>query len=212
MVDFGIVEDGAPVERNIQVYNVGGGSLQSEILAEGGWIEVSTEGTKLAPQAMFTRNRQTVRVVAYPDRIPPGTEAGGRLIFTFPAHYLEVPVRLRRAVQSSAIAVDPAHLRVQLTPAGSGAVKLRLTNQGPAPANVWFPAPALGGVTVVPDHFILGPGARQEITVSLEGTPAGDGELNFSLPWTVEGNPRPEIPVTAAVRKGGLLGMFGKKK
>lgn len=212
VVDFGIIEDGAPVEKNIQVYNVGGGSLQSEVVAEGGWIEVSAEGTNLAPQAVFNRSRQAVRVVAYPDRIQPGTEAGGRLLFTFPGHYLEVPVRLRRAVQSSAIALDPQQVRLNLSPQGAGSARLRMTNQGPAPATIWIGQPGLGGVTVMPDQFVLPPGARQEITISLEGAQPGDGELNFSLPWTVEGNPRPEIPINAAVRKGGLLGLFGKKK
>ena len=44
----------------------------------------------------------------------------------------------------------------------------------------------------------------------MEGAPA-DGELNFGLPWTVEGTPRPEIHVSASAKKAGILSLFKKK-
>jgi hypothetical protein len=216
VVDFGVVEDGSPREVNIQCYNVGGGTLQAQLQADGGWLEVGTEGTALGPGAAFARNRQTIRVVAYPDRIQPGTEAGGRLLFSFnpgnekTEHYLEVPVRLRRAVQSAAVTIDPGQIRLALSAGGSGSAKVRLTNQGPAPANVCFYSPTGMHVSVFPDQFVLAPHARQEITISVEGA-AADGELSFGLPWTVEGTPRPEIPVTASSKKAGILALFKKK-
>ena len=98
VIDFGVVEDAAPKEINVQAYNVGGGTLRSDISVDSDWFEVSAQGSALGRAAMFERNRESIRVVAYPERIPPGTEAGGRLILTFPGAYQEVPVRIHRAM------------------------------------------------------------------------------------------------------------------
>lgn len=205
-IDFGIVEDGAPREVNLQCYNVGGGTLHAEISSDSEWLEISTQGTVLGRAAMFERNRQTVRVVAYPERIPPGTEAAGRLFFSFPGFYQEVPVRLRRAVQVASVTVDPPALRVNISPGGTGTARLRFHNQGEAPASVRLISPPDVAVMLSAAEFVLAPHARQEVAVTMDASAVGEAELNTMLQWVVEGNPRPEIPVNAAVRRGaGLL-------
>lgn len=212
VIDFGIAEDAAPREINLRCYNVGGGTLRADIAVDSEWLEISTQGNVLGRAAMFERNRQTVRVVAYPERIPPGTEAGGRVFFTFPGAYQEVPVRLRRAVEVASVVLDPPQLRLNLPAGGSGSGKLRFTNQGSAPATVRIIPPPDVTLSVNPDHFVLGPGARQEVAVGMDASAVGEAELSSVLHWAVEGNPRPDIPLNAAVRKGaGLLGLFKRK-
>jgi hypothetical protein len=205
-VDFGVVEDAAPKEVVLQCYNVGGGTLHGEISADSEWLEISTQGNALGRAAALAGNRQTVRVVAYPERIPPGTEAAGRLFFSFPGFYQEVPVRLRRAVQVASVTTDPPALRVNVAPGGTGTAKLRFHNQGDAPANVRLIPPPGVALALSAVEFVLPPHARQEVTVSMDAAVVGEAELNTVLHWAVEGNPRPEIPVNAAVRRGaGLL-------
>jgi hypothetical protein len=162
---------------------------------------------------MFERNRQTVRVIAYPERIPPGTEAGARIIFTFPGTYLELPVRLRRPAQSADVQISPTQVRINVPQAGFGNARIVFTNQGSAPASVRLYPPVDVLLGVEPEQFVLAPHAKQEVLLSIDAGVLGERELNTQVHCTVEGNPRPDIAVNAAVRRGAnfLSGLFRKK-
>ncbi|HTE20705.1 MAG TPA: protein kinase [Armatimonadota bacterium] len=204
-IDFGLVESTSPCEVNIQSYNVGGGTLRAEIAAGDDWLEVGTSGAVTGKVAMFERNRQSVRVVAYPERIPPGTTAASRIVFTFPGSDLEVPVQLQRAVQASEIVVQPPALRLNAPPAGQGRSRLTFTNGGTAPASVQLRPPMELVLDIQPSEFVLAPHGKQDVTVAVDSTVLGDREFEVELQWTVESNPRPNIPVNAAVRRGGSI-------
>jgi len=205
VLDFGLVEDASPHERSIQCYNVGGGTLRADIAADGDWLEIGTTGAITGKSAMFERNRQTVRVIAYPERVPPGAHVAGRIVFTFPADILEIPVYLRRQAQVAEVYVNPSSLRVHVAPGSSGTGRLTFTNQGGAPTTVHLHRPPDFVMSVSPESFVLAPGGKQEVGVSIDATSVGESEANVELRWTVEGNPRPNIPINAAVRRGGSL-------
>src|SRR5262249_31492794 len=97
VIDFGMVEDAEPREGVLQAYNVGGGTLRADVAVEGDWLEIGLSGAVTSRSSMFERNRQSVRVVAYPERVPPGGQMHGRVVLTFQSAILEVPVFLRRA-------------------------------------------------------------------------------------------------------------------
>ncbi|HEU4752809.1 MAG TPA: protein kinase, partial [Armatimonadota bacterium] len=208
LIDFGVVEGVAPQEVAIQAYNAGGGTLRAEIATDSEWIEIGTSGAVTGRAAMFERNRQSVRVIAYPERVPPGAEAAGRVVFTFPNSVAEVPVRLRRPVEAADIQVQPASLRINVPAGGTGQGKLTFVNRGSAAARVEVRRPVELVMTVEPEEFVLAPQARFEVTVSIDAGVLGESEAQSALRWSVEGNPRPEIPLNAAVRRGGLLGLL----
>ncbi|MCC2672520.1 MAG: hypothetical protein K0Q72_4992, partial [Armatimonadetes bacterium] len=205
VVDFGLIEDSAPHEMNIQCYNVGGGTLRAEIAADGDWLEIGTTGAITAKNAMFERNRQVVRVVAYPERIPPGAVLNGRIVFSFPGDIAEVPVLLRRQAQVADVYVQPNALKVHVAPGGSGHARLTFSNHGGAPTQIRIIRPPDFVMSVSPEEFTLPAGSKQEVTVSVDAQIVGDSEAHVELRWTVEGNARPNIPVNAAVRRGGSL-------
>jgi hypothetical protein len=212
-VDFGVVADAAPKEINIQCYNAGGGTLRGELTADGEWLEISTQGAVTSRAAMFERNRQTVRVVAFPERLPPGATATGRVLFDFHGHYLEVPVHLRRTAEAADVRVNPAQLRLNAPAAGFGQVRATFTNQGSAPATVRLVPPVDIMLAIEPDSFTRPAGGKLEVTFSMDASVIGDREINTEVQWTVEGNPRPVIPLNAAVRRAaGLLGGLFKRK
>jgi hypothetical protein len=64
---------------------------------------------------------------------------------------------------------------------------------------------------VEPEVFVLPPQGRQEVTVTIDAQVLGDREMDDVLRWTVEGNPRPDIPLNAAVRRGGILDRLLKR-
>lgn len=205
-IDFGLVTDAAPQERSIQAYNVGGGTLRADIAADGDWLEIGTTGAITGRNAMFERNRQVVRVVAYPERVPPGAEVHGRVVFTFPGADAEVPVTLRRQAEVADVHVNPTSVRVNVPPEGTGQARLTFSNQGGAPTTVEVHRPPDFVMQVVPSQFVLPPGGKQEVTLSVDAQVLGESEAEVLLRWTVEGNPRPDIRVVAAVRRGtGLL-------
>jgi serine/threonine-protein kinase len=215
-VDFGVVHDVTQREINVQAYNVGGGTLRADIGVEGEWLEIGTSGAVTGKSAMFERNRQAVRILAFPERVPPGMEATGRLVFTFQNTIQEVPVRLRRTAEAAEVQVHPTSLRINVPPGGFGQSRLTFANNGTAPASVRVQPPAELVVGVQPEEFVLPPKGRQEVTVSIDASVLGDNEAHTELRWTVEGNPRPNVPLQATVRRGsGLLsaltGKFRKK-
>lgn len=204
-IDFGLVTDASPKERIVQCYNAGGGTLRAEIAVDADWIEIGTTDAVTGKRAMFERNRQPVRVIAYPERLPAGAEATGRIVFTFPNSVLEVPVRLRRAAQVAEVAVQPASVRLFISPGGFGRTRLVFTNHGSAPAAVRVTPPVEPVMSVRPEEFVLPPHGRQEVTVAMDSSVLGESEAHTELRWSVEGNPRPGIPLHAAVRRGGGL-------
>lgn len=210
VLDFGQVEDTSPREMQIQCYNVGGGDLRAEITADGDWLAIDASGGVFSKNTMFeNRNRQLIRVMVYPEKIPPGTQAAGRIVFTFPGDDLQVPVYLRRTVQAADIQVTPAALRLNAPAGGAGQARLTFSNQGTAPTRVQIIPPPDFTVAVHPAEFNLAPKARQEVTVAVDSQALGETEINTVLQWTVDGNPRPPIALNAAVRRGGgLLGAF----
>lgn len=206
VLDFGVAEDTAPREATVQAYNVGGGTLRAEIAADGDWIEIGTSGAVTGRNAMFERNRQTVRVIAYPERVPPGTQAAGRVVLTFQTSILELPVYLRRSVEVAEVRPQPTSLRVNAPPGGFGSAKITFQNQGAAPARVALSVPPGLTVGIQPEEFVLPPQGRQEVTVSIDASSLGEAEAHTELRWQIEGNPRPPIPIAASVRRGaGLL-------
>jgi hypothetical protein len=206
VLDFGLVEDVAAKEMVIQAYNVGGGQLRADIAADGEWLEVGTTGAITSKEAMFERNRQSVRVIAYPERIPAGSQAAGRIVFTFQNSHLQVPVLLRRPAQAAEVAVQPDSLRVNVPPGGVGSARLTFSNQGTASTRVQVMAPVDWVMRIEPDQFTLPPAGRQEVTVSMDSLILGEREIETELRWVVEGNPRPPIALRASPRRGaGLL-------
>jgi serine/threonine-protein kinase len=210
-IDFGLVEEASPREVTIQAYNVGGGTLRADIATDAEWLEIGTSGAVTGRAAMFERNRQSVRVIAYPERIPPGSEGHGRVVFTFPTSIAEVPVRLRRPAEVAEILVQPNTVRLNAQSGGIGQAKLTFTNRGEAPARVEVKRPVELVMQVEPEVFVLPPQGRQEVTVTIDAQVLGDREMDDVLRWTVEGNPRPDIPLNAAVRRGGILDRLLKR-
>ena len=205
-IDFGLVRDAAPREVNVQAYNVGGGTLRADIAVEGEWLEIGTSGAVTGRNSMFERNRQAVRVIAYPERVPPGQEVAGRVVFTFQNDTVQIPVRLRRTAEAAEVTVQPPSLRINVAPGGFGRVRLTFANGGTAPADVRVQPPADLVLEIQPDEFVLPPHGRQEVTVSIDSGVLGESEAETELRWTAEGNPRPVIPLRAVVRQGsGLL-------
>jgi hypothetical protein len=205
-IDFGLVTESAPQERNIQCYNVGGGTLRADIVADGDWLEIGTTGAITGRNAMFERNRQVVRVVAYPERVPAGTELTGRIVFTFPGSMTEVPVTLRRQVEIAEVHVTPTAARVNVPAGGTGTARLSFFNNGGAPTSVEVHRPPDFVMQVTPQQFVLPAGGKQEVILTVDAQVVGESEAELELRWTVEGNPRPNIRVNAAVRRGtGLL-------
>ncbi len=205
-LDFGMAEDTTPREMSVQAYNVGGGTLRAEIAADGDWLEIGTSGAVTGKNAMFERNRQTVRVIAYPERVPPGTQAAGRVVLTFQNSILELPVYLRRSVQVAEVKAQPTSLRVSVPPGAFGSGKISFHNQGSAAARLMLSAPPELTIGIQPEEFVLSPQGRQEVTISVDASVLGEAEAHTELRWMVEGNPRPPIPISAAVRRSaGLL-------
>jgi len=205
-LDFGLVEDAAPKELNIQCYNVGGGTLHAEVAVEGDWLEVGTTGAVTGKHEVFDRNRQAIRVIAYPERVQPGAQAAGRLVLTFQNGTLQIPVHLRRAAQVAEVHVQPTALRLNTPPGGAGSARLTFANRGSAPTTIRVLRPVDWLMRVEPEEFVLAPGGKQEVMVTMEASTLGDREAVTELRWTVEGNERPNIPLTAAIRRGsGLL-------
>jgi hypothetical protein len=205
VVDFGVAEDTTPREVSIQAYNVGGGTLRADIAAEGDFLEIGTSGAVTGKSAMFERNRQAVRVVAHPERVPAGAPGAGRVVFTFQGSVVEVPVFLRRPAEASEVVVNPASLRISAPPDGVGHGRLTFTNSGGAPAQVRVTRPLDLVVTIEPEEFYLGPHARQEVVVTVDSNVLGQTEAQTAIKWSVEENPRPDIPLQAAVRRGGAI-------
>lgn len=207
VIDLGTAAGDTPIEQVVQAYNVGGGTLQANIGAEGDWLEVGASGSVTGKSAMFERNRQTVRVIAHPERLAPGKQASGRIVFTFLNDTVEVPVFLRRAIDVASVTHHPEHLRIGAPPDGVGQAPLTFKNEGAAATSVrLIPAPGLP-LQITPDSFSLAPGARQEVTVGVEARVLGQVEVETELLWEVAGNPRPPIRVSASVRRGsGLIG------
>ena len=204
-LDFGTLTDTEPRETSVQCYNVGGGTLQADIAADGDWLEVGTSGAVTGRAAMFERNRQSVRVIAYPERVPPGTAAAGRVVFTFPNSVYELPVQLRRTAAAADVHVTPATLRVNVPPDGLGSGRLVFANEGSAPSRVRVFRPFDLPMLIEPEEFTVPPRGRQEVQVSLQSNVLGEVEVQAAIRWEVEGNPRPDVQLLAAVRKGGLL-------
>lgn len=201
--DFGLVEDGATRELVLQAYNVGGGTLRADVAAEGDWLEIGTAGTVTARHSMFERNRQSIRVIAHPERVPAGSQGSGRIVFTFPGAVVEVPATLRRTARVADVQANPLALRLHVPPGGVGQARISFQNQGAAPAGVRVLPPVDLVMTVDPAEFVLPPGGRREVLVSLDSGVLGDREITAELRWTVEGNSRSPLPFTATVRRGG---------
>lgn len=216
-VDFGRVTDSAPKELAVQAYNVGGGTLRAEIAVEGDWIEVGVSGAVTGKSAMFERNRQSIRVVGFPERLPAGATGAGRVVLTMGDHVVEIPVRMERSVEVSEIQVTPSPLNLFAPPGGVGQARLTFSNNGSAPARVQLRRPQDLLITLEREEFTVPAKGRQEVTVKIESTVLGDREMDSQLEWLVEGNPRPSVPIHAGIRRGAgiltsLSGVFGKKK
>ena len=204
-IDLGRVDDSAPKELSIQAYNVGGGTLRAEIASDVDWIEVGTSGAVTGPGAMFERNRQTVRVMVYPEKVKPGTHAVGRVYFSFPLANMEVPIQLFRSADVAHVSVNPTSLRVNVAPDSAGTGKLQFSNTGAAPTRIHVRRPPDFSLTVEPEDFVLPPNGKQEVAVTIQASALGESEALTQLQWTVEDNPRPDIAVVASVRRGGNL-------
>jgi len=206
VIDFGFAEDANPREMVIQAYNVGGGTLHADLAVEGDWVEIGTSGAITGKHAMFERNRQSVRVIAYPERVQAGINAAGRIVFNYQTGRLEVPVQIRRAVEVSDVSVHPGSLRLNAPPGGFGSARATFTNHGAAPAHVHVSAPVDIILGIQPDDFVVQPGGKVDVTVSIDSTVLGERDIESELRWLVEGNPRPAIPIKLGVRRGsGLL-------
>ncbi len=216
VLDFGLVEDASPREATIQCYNVGGGTLRADIAAEGEWVEIGTTGAVVGRNAMFERNRQTVRVVVYPERLSAGSTGSARIVFTYQNSTFEVPVILRRASAAADVSVQPSSLRINVAPGGFGQARVTIANQGNAPARIRMLPPADLLLGVQPEEFVLAAQSRQEVTISIDSGVIGERDIQTELRWTVEGNPRPPIAIGAGVRQAtgimaALTGRFRKK-
>jgi hypothetical protein len=206
-LDFGTTGSTEPLERQLQAYNVGGGKLTGEVAVEGDWLEIGTTGATTGPNAMFERNRQSVRVVARPERVAAGTTATGRIVFTFPNDTAEVSTSLERLGAASEVQHQPAALKINVAAGGFGSGQLTFSNRGDGPARVQLQSPADLLMSVQPEEFVLAPGARQEVIVSLDASILGDRTVETALRWQVDSNPRPTIAVRASVGRGS--GFFG---
>ncbi len=207
VLDFGRVFGTDATELSLQCYNAGGGTLTGQVTVDADWLDVGATGAMLGKVADFSRNRQSIRVVAHPDRIPVGQTGTGRIVLTFPGSTTEVPVRLQRGTDLAAIQVQPGNIRLYAPPGGFGQARLTFINQGGGPARVAIRAPATLALGVQPEEFVLAPNSRAEVTVSADASTLSEAPIEAALEWSVEGNARPPIPVQAAVRaERGLLG------
>lgn len=204
-VNFGNVSDTAPRETNIRCYNVGGGMLRADVAVEGEWLEIGVTGAVTGKSAMFEQNRQVVRVIAYPDRLPPNSEGQGRIVFTFANASLEVPVLLRRITPAVEIQYQPQSLKLNVAPGAFASARLTFTNPGYQPVRVRLQSPIELPLALQPEEFLLPASGKQEVMVSVDANVLGEGEAATTLRWSVDGNPRTPIPLQASVRKGGVL-------
>jgi serine/threonine protein kinase len=202
-IDFGIAADTRLREATITVYNVGGGQLSGEVSTDAEWLEVSAEGVETARRQPLTRNRQTIRVIAHPDRLPPGARVEGRVIVSAISGSIASRVRFRRAVDPSLLSVQPAHLSLQAAAGEEARGTLRFRNRGSAPARVRVTPPALPGAAVAPEVFDIPANGQIEVVVSI---PPGDDQAaaDASVGWSIEGDERPAIPVELR-RRGGVV-------
>lgn len=205
-VDFGLVTDTAPKEVILQAFNVGGGTLRAELAVDADWLEIATSTNTTARNLMFERNRQAVRMIAYPERIPPGSQVSGRIAFTFQNQIIEVPVHLRRPSAAADISVSASSVKIGVPPGGFGNARLVFQNSGGAPAEIRLVSPPDFTLGLSPDLFVLGAGERREVTISVDSGVLGDAEAKTQVNWQVDGNERPAIPVRASVkRSAGLI-------
>ena len=216
-IDFGAVSDIGHKEDVVVAYNVGGGALRADVAVEGDWLEISAESTLLARAQHFERNRQPVRVVANPELIRPGETASGRVVFTFNNNVEQVPVRIHRAAAVSAVTVSPSQLHLNAPAGGWGKLDITFQNSGAGAANVQLQPPNDLMLEVDPESFLLPPGAKQVVTLSVDASVLGENRIVTEVGWSVDGNARPPLPLAAEARSGmgllaGLAGRFRRKK
>jgi serine/threonine-protein kinase len=210
-IHFGNVTDTAPRETNIQCYNVGGGTLRADVSVEGDWLEIGTTGAVTGKTAMFEQNRQSVRVIAYPDRLPPNSEGQGRVIFTFANAALEVPVVLRRTVPAVEVQHQPQSLRLNVPPGAFASARITFNNPGYQPVRVRVQSPVNLPLAIQPEEFLLPASGRQDVMISVDASVLGESDASTALRWSVDGNSRPPIPLQATVRRGGVLSALGNR-
>jgi hypothetical protein len=205
-IDLGIASDTRAREAVLSVYNAGGGTLRGEVSTDAEWLEVGVEGAGTSRKEPFERNRQSVRVVAFPERLPAGGSVQGRVIVTSQSGSLGTTVTLRRALDLSQVTAQPDPLRLTLRPGQGGRASLTFRNRGPSTVRIRIAPPATVPVSAAPDTFELPPDGQVPVVVSVEGElPAGD-DVTAPLAWYVEEIERPPVTLELASKQaGGLL-------
>ena len=90
VLDFGVVSGSAPRRAELQCFNVGGGTLEGDVATGCPWLEVNASGMATVQASRFRRNRQSVLVTAYPDRIRSrGLPVEGTIHVRFPGLFNE---------------------------------------------------------------------------------------------------------------------------
>ncbi len=205
-LDLGAVTDARPRESIVSVYTVGGGSHAGDVSTDVEWLEVGVTGAGTARKQAVRGNRQAVRVVAFPDRVPPGGAAQGRVILGFPAGYMATVITMRRPVDVSKVVAHPERVRLTVDAAQWARASFQVHNHGEARVGVRFEPPADPPLAVSPESLELAPGAKAEVTVAVDGATCGTESVEAALGWTADSVAKP--PVWVEVRpktKGGIL-------
>jgi serine/threonine protein kinase len=204
-IDLGVASDTRPREAVLTVYNAGGGSLQGEVSTDVDWLEVGVEGASTSRREPFERNRQSVRVVAFPERLPAGAAVQGRVIVTCQSGSLGTTVSLRRALDLAQVTAQPDPLRLAVKRGQEARATLTFRNRGPAAVRVRLVPPASFPVTVAPETFELPPDGQVPVVVSVEGALPEDEVMKAPLAWYVEEMERPPVTLELATRAAGGL-------
>jgi serine/threonine protein kinase len=193
-IDLGTARDTRPREATISIYNAGGGTLTGEVSTDVDWLQVGVEGVSTAQSQPFSRNRQTVRVVAYPERLAAGISAAASVVISCPPANLTTIVRLRRALDASQVVAQPDRVRMPMRPQG-GRASITIRNRSEVPVRVRIEPPAAPAMALEPSAFELGPGRQQAVSLRVDGAPLPDHAGLAALAWFVDGEERPPIPV-----------------
>jgi len=200
-INLGTATDTRPREGTLTIYNVGGGELSADVSTDAEWLEISVSGVETGRRQAFARNRQTVRVVAYPDRLAPGARAQARVFVSSATGSVATTVELRRAVDPSLLSVHPSSLVLKAVGGQEARGALRFRNRGSAPVRIRV-TPPLSGATATPAEFDLPANGEIEVVLSVPAaTDAAEGP--YVVGWSVEGEDRPAIPVELRARPGG---------
>jgi tRNA A-37 threonylcarbamoyl transferase component Bud32 len=216
-LEFGRVEPGVPLKRTLCAYNAGGGVLQGQVEVEGDWLHIAVVDGKGAGARSFTGNRQSVVVMALPERVPRReAPTEGEVRFVFPSGLVRVRCAISRTALPADVHVSPGYLQIRPAPLGRTVGSLLFENRGEMPAAVSLRAHPSHSLVLEPGEFELEAGAQATVQVEWRpaarqaehlwdwlhrGRRAGDADpaaarpVEYLLEWQVDGGPGGFVPV-----------------